>query len=106
MRARPVSERFQTRFRLRPKTRPSLEPFNGTQGRIVWSARFYARRVSHVGDGRSATAAKPGRSAMTRERWDRRGALFALVLTLVGAAPALAQTSEQRENGEGVWTAL
>ena len=46
---------------------------------------------------------------MTREQWDQRGAVFALVLTLAlaGAAPALAQTpSAQTRSDEAVWTAL
>ena len=46
---------------------------------------------------------------MTREQWDQRGAVFALVLTLAlaGAAPALAQTPPaQTRSDEAVWTAL
>lgn len=46
---------------------------------------------------------------MTRERWDGRGVVIALVLTLAlsGAAPALAQTpSAQTESDAAVWTAL
>jgi len=46
---------------------------------------------------------------MTREQWNGRGTVFALVLTLalVGAAPALAQTpSAQPPSDEAVWTAL
>jgi hypothetical protein len=46
---------------------------------------------------------------MTRERWDGRRAVFALVLTvaLSGAAPALAQTPcAQTQSDEAVWTAV
>lgn len=46
---------------------------------------------------------------MTRERWEGQATVFALVmmLTLVGAAPALAQTpSTQTRSDEAVWTAL
>lgn len=46
---------------------------------------------------------------MTRERWDGGGVVFGLVLVLalVGAAPALAQTpAAQTRTDEAVWTAL